>query len=188
MYSKCILYAQLMAAQNARAANASASVEAAALMIVMDWPFPDYISQTDSGTTETYSDGGHRMPAPAYSRSWTHIVYTAREVEENTLRTRESRLRQGLSGEGLIIYTAAELKENESRTRCERHRKRLMGRRSSRLTPFQLRLWIRSIRSRPDAWRRRKHLSISFARDAKLLVTENDSFQYGVQRIYIPDL
>jgi hypothetical protein len=187
-------YVELMAARNARAAMSSAAVEAAVLTIEMDIPTRHYFTQTDSATTETFFDDGQRMPAPAHSRSWTPINYTVREVEENTLRTRRARVRyaeafhQALIVEEPMIYTAAELEENEDATIWERHRKRLMGRRTSNLTPSQLRRWIRSVRGRPSGWSERKQRSVRFAREAKALVTKNDSFQFGLQRVYIPDL
>jgi hypothetical protein len=176
-----------MVARNERALSSSAAVEASAVLIEEAEFLQHNFTQTDSATTQTYSEGGSRMPPPAHSRRGP-MIYTAREAAENEVRTRQERLRKGLMGPAPIIYTEREEAENNLLTRRERHRKRLMGRRSSSLTPASAVEWVRWLRHEPSGWHRRKRESEMYARKAKMLCTGNGSFQFGLKRVYIADL
>ncbi len=76
---------QLVAAHNARALSSSAAVEASVLEIEEAESSRHNFTQTDSATTENFSEGGHRMPPPAHSRRLP-MIYTAREAAENEVQ------------------------------------------------------------------------------------------------------
>jgi hypothetical protein len=151
----------LRAATQARLSAAAAEVEARAAEIEAPAVVCRIHTQTDSDTTDVYSDGGHRVPAlPRYSRRPP------------------------------IVYTALEAAENERRTRLERKRRKLLGRRSSSLSPADARAWLKWLRHLNRGWASRKWNEDLIAYNANVRREEAPPlpYGYGLGRMYIPDL